>query len=255
MSTIVHQASTPLAGKSFTERWFFAGMAILMLATSIAGFAPAILNPVGRRASLSPLAAVHGLVFFVWLLLFLVQSLLLATGRARVHRRLGFASAFVLAMMIPLGYAATVTMVRRGFDLSGDQKIMPNPPAGSLDPLGVSIFSFAYLLVFTILAISAICFRRRPAIHKRLMLFANIELMGAPIAHLLGHFNLLNPAALIIPFSLFSLAAVARDYLTEKRIHPLTAFLAIALFAFQPIEGAVIGPSPAWHSIAAWLTR
>jgi hypothetical protein len=255
LTTVVHQISASFSGKGFIGRWFFAGMAILMLATSIAGFAPAILNPVGRRAPLSPLAAVHGLVFFAWLLLFFVQSLLIATGRVSVHRRLGFASAFVLALMIPLGYAATVTMVRRGFDLSGDQKIMPNPSAGSLDPLGASIFSFGYLLTFTILAMSAICFRSRPAIHKRLMLFASIELMGAPIGHLLGHFDSLTPATVMIPFSFFLLAAVARDYLAEKRIHPLTACLAIGLFVSQPIEGIVVGPSLAWHSIAAWLTR
>ena len=53
------------------------------------------------------------------------------------------------------------------------------------------------------------------------MLFANIELMGAPIAHIAGHISPLTPASIIIPFSLFLLAAVARDYLAEKRVHPL----------------------------------
>jgi hypothetical protein len=229
-------------------------MAILMLATSVAGFGPAILNPAGRRAPLSLLAAVHGLVFYAWLLIFLVQSLLVATGRVGFHRRLGLAAAFALALMIPLGYVATVTMVRRGFDLSGDQKIVPNPPSGSLDPLGTSVFNFGYLLTFSILAVGAICFRRRPAIHKRLMLFANIELMGAPIAHIMGHVNMLTPATIMIPFSLFLLAAAARDYLAEKRVHPLTACLAIVLFVSQPIDGVLIGPSAAWHRIAAWLT-
>jgi hypothetical protein len=145
-------------------------------------------------------------------------------------------------------------MVQRGFDLSGDQKITPNPPPGALDPLGASIFSFGYLFTFAILATSAICFRRRPAIHKRLMLFANIELMGAPIAHLMGHFDALTPATVMIPFSFFLLAAVARDYLVEKRIHRLTACLAIVLFVSQPIDG-LVGPSAGWHRIAAWLIR
>jgi hypothetical protein len=255
MATALDQASAQLPRNRLISRWFFVGMAILMLVTSIAGFAPAILNPAQRPAPLSVLAAVHGCVFFAWLLLYLAQSLLVANGRVAFHRQLGFASAFVLAVMVPLGYAATVVMVERGFDLSGDQKISPNPPAGSLDALGASIFNFGYLLTFTILALGAICFRRRPAIHKRLMLFANIELMGAPIAHLIGHINVLTPAAIMIPFSFFLLAAVARDYLAEKRIHPLTACLAIILFVSQPIDGAVIGPSMQWHRIAAWLTR
>jgi hypothetical protein len=85
--------------------------------------------------------------------------------------------------MIPLGFATTAAMVRRGFDLSGDQKIDPHPPAGSvsLDAYFASVFNFGDLLMFSILAIGAICYRRRPEIHKRMMLFANIALMGAPI--------------------------------------------------------------------------
>src|SRR5580692_7722739 len=74
----------------------------------------------GRRAPLSPLAAAHGIVFFAWLILFLVQSRLIATRHVALHRKLGLASVFVLALMVPLAYMATVAMVRRGFDLSGD---------------------------------------------------------------------------------------------------------------------------------------
>jgi len=247
MSTAVHQASIPVPRRSLIARWFVPGMATLMLAISIAGFAPAIVHPAGRRAPLSALAAVHGLVFYAWLLLFLLQSVLAATGRLALHRRLGLASVFVLALMIPLGFAATVTMVRRGFDLSGDQGTIQ-------DPLSGSIFNFGYLFGFTVLAIGAICFRRRPAIHKRLMLFANIELTGAPIAHLLGHFGLLTPAA-VVPFFLFLLlTGVARDYVAEKRIHPLTASLGLILFIQQPIDGMLMS-TPAWHHVAAWLTR
>lgn len=254
MATALYQSPTRSQRESFVARWFFPGMAILMLATSITGFAPAILNPASRRAPLSPLAAAHGLVFFAWLILFLAQSLLAANRRLAWHRRLGLTSIFVLALMVPLGYRATVTMVQRGFDLSGDQ-IPAHPSAGSLDPLGASIFNFGYLFTFTALAATAICFRRRPAIHKRLMLFANIVLMGAPIAHLLGHLHILTPAAIMIPFGLFLLAAVMRDYLVEKRVHPLTASVAIILFALRPIDGVLIGPSRAWHQLAAWIAQ
>ena len=51
------------SGEGGFSRWFFTGMAILLLATSIAGFGPAILNPAGRRAPLSLLGAAHGIVF------------------------------------------------------------------------------------------------------------------------------------------------------------------------------------------------
>jgi hypothetical protein len=105
---------------SAVERWFFIAVALAMIATSLAGFLPSIVNPGGRREPLSLLAASHGIVFFAWLLLFLIQSRLVATHRVLLHRRLGYVSIFILALMIPSGLLTTIAMVRRGFDLSGD---------------------------------------------------------------------------------------------------------------------------------------
>ena len=70
-------------------------------------------------------------------------------------------------------------MVRRGFDLSGDLRI-------EHDPLYEFVFPFGDLLLFTVLVTAAIAYRRQPELHKRLMLFANIALMGAPLAQTLG---------------------------------------------------------------------
>jgi hypothetical protein len=254
--TAPYQTSARVKERGFLERWYFTGMAIVMIAVSIAGFLPAIVNPVGRRAPLTLLAAVHGIVFLAWLLLFLAQSLLAATGRVQWHRRLGLTSVVLLALIVPLSFETTAAMVRRGFDLSGDQHAGYPPPRG-LDVYTASIFNFGFLLVFAILAIAAICYRRRPEIHKRLMLFANIALMGPPVTHLIGHISPLEltPPEVLIPFTLFLLASVARDYVVAKRIHPLTAGLAIAIFLSVPIQGAVIGPSAWWHRFAAWLSQ
>ena len=87
------------------------------------------------------------------------------------------------------------------------------------------------------------------------MLFANMHLMGAPITHLLGHNRLLTPIAVIGVFALFLLAAVIGDFLRDKRVHPLTAGLAVLSFAMLPVEGAVVGPSSAWHHLVGWLAR
>ena len=51
-------------------RWFFVGMALLMIATTIAGFLPAIIEPATRRAPLTLLAGAHGIVTFMSLCVF-----------------------------------------------------------------------------------------------------------------------------------------------------------------------------------------
>jgi hypothetical protein len=251
MATTLHQTSPELRQEVFVERWFFTGVAIAMLATSAAGFMPSLVHTAGRRAPLSPLAAAHGIVFFAWLVLFLVQSRLVATRRVAWHRSLGLAAVFVLALMIPLAYSTTIAMVRRSFDLSGDLRI-------DHDPLYESIFPFGDITIFAVLVIAALAYRRRPEIHKRLMLFANIILMPAPLAHFIGHTPWLAslPAAIVlVPISLFLISAVARDYLLMRRVHPLTLALAILLFLSGPLRAGLIGPSAAWHHFASWLAR
>jgi hypothetical protein len=243
-------------------RWFFVGMALVMIATTIAGFLPAIIDPATRRAPLTPLAEAHGIVTFMWLLLYLAQSLLIANRRVALHRRLGLTSVVLLALIIPLGFTTTTAMVRRGFDLSGDQHADPHPVEGvSVDAPTASVFNFTALLQFAVLAVAAICYRRRPDVHKRLMLFANITLMAAPIAHLLGHIpstwlpGAAGVAAVVILNILFLVAPIAGDYLIEKRIRFLTAATAIGLFVFQVFVGFVIAPSTSWHRFAEWISQ
>jgi hypothetical protein len=251
MAAASDQTSAKMRTKVLVERWFFTGLALTMLATSAAGFLPSLLHAAGRRAPLSPLAAAHGVVFFAWLGIFFVQSRLIATGHVALHRRLGVVAGCLLALMIPLAYATSVLMVRRGFDLSGDLRI-------EHDPLYEFIFPFGDLLMFALLVLGAIAYRRRPEIHKRLMLFANIALLGAPLAHMIGHvprLAALPGAIILVPISMFLLAAVAREYLLTRKVHSLTIALAVGMLLAGPLRATLIGPSVAWHRLASWLTR
>jgi hypothetical protein len=128
-----------------------------------------------------------------------------------------------------------------------------------VDAPTASFGNLSALPPFTILAVAAIGYRRRPNVHKRLMLFANIVLMTAPLAHLLGHIpsTWLSPAAsgavYMILTILFLLAPVAGDYLIEKRVRFLTAGTAIGLFAYSVLMGFV--PSAPWHRFAEWISQ
>lgn len=251
MCTVRCETTPNLRIEHFRERWFFTWMALSMIALSLAAFVPSLARPAERHAPLSGLAAAHGIVFLTWLLLFLVQSGLIAAGHIALHRWLGLSSIFVLALMVPLGYTTTISMVRRGFDLSGDLRV-------DHDPSYEAVFPLCNLLIFVLLVIASLLCRHRPQIHKRLMLFANIELMPAPLAHLIGHTPWLAtmPAAIImLPILFFVIAALARDWLVARRIHPLVWCLAILRILSGPLEAGPIGSSAAWHYFVSWLAR
>ena len=233
------------------ERWFFTGIALIMIATCLAAFMPSIANPIGRHEPLSFLAAAHGIVFVSWLVLFLVQSRLIATRQVTLHRQLGVFSILILALMISLGYSTTIAMVRRGFDLSGDLRFEGKAAFEAVFPL-------CNLMIFAILVTLALVYRRRPEMHKRFILFANIELMPAPLAHLIGHtpwLAMLPPVIVMVPISMFVFAALARDFLLSKRIHRLTLALATLRMISGPLEAGPIGTSTAWHNLVGWLAQ
>jgi hypothetical protein len=242
-----NQAAVTRPGNTAIDRWYLRTMAVAMIAVAIAGFAPSIVDRTRRLGPMTALVAAHGILFFLWLVLFLVQTTLVAARRVAVHRRMGVVAVALLVLLVPLSYVVTVEMVRRGYDLSGDQMVRT-------DPLFGSIFNFVAVVEFLLLAGAALAFRRRKQIHARLMLFANIMLTEVPIAHLLGHFGLLSPFTVLAGTAVFLLSAIAWDYLSARPAHRLTVIVAISLFLLLPIQG-IVGSTAAWHHFAAWLAR
>ncbi len=237
--------------RTAAERMFFTGFACAMVAVATAGFLPSLVSTAARRAPVSILAAAHGSAFFAWLLIFLLQARLVAGGQIGTHKRVGIAAAGVAAFLIPLAYATCIAMVRRGYDLSGDLRV-------EHDPVYESVFPLGDLVIFAVLITAALLNRHRPEMHKRLILFANIVLMPAPLAHFIGHVSWLArlPAPIIlVPISMFLAAAIAREFLMNRAVHPLTWAIAGGMLLSGPLRAGLIGRSAAWHAFVTWLAR
>jgi hypothetical protein len=199
---------------------------------------------------MTALTAMHSAVFGAWLALFLGQTMLVGRGWIATHRRLGFAAMTLAALMIVVGYATAIATGRRGFDLSGDLNV-------AADPLAYLVFPLGDLVSFAVFVMAAFWYRRQPAIHKRLMVFATAgSLMGAPLAHLIGHHQALRDIpgpVILLPLALLYFANAIHDRLTLGRIHRWSLWGGVALFVWANVRAAVIAPSAAWHRVAAWL--
>jgi hypothetical protein len=227
-------------------------MAAVSLVISILAFAPSIAFPTHRLDPMTPLAMIHGFVFFAWLMVFLTQTILVETRNIDIHRTLGTASMVLGAGMIVVGYETAVALARRGYDLSGD--LGGKPGAGDLNVFGQMIFPLSDIFMFGVLIAAGYIYRRRAAAHKRLMLFATLSLLPAPFAHIIGHFAMLRSHPLIIvPLIAISLALSAvYDRIFLGRIHPLSLWLAISIFVIDNVCAAV-APGAVWQQIAGWL--
>ena len=144
-----------------------------MLATVFAGFAPTYFLAGMTRAHLaSPILHVHGAAFTAWVVLLIVQSVLVASHRIKIHQWLGFGMFALGAFMVVLGVlAATDSMVRH---------LAENRVASE----EFYIVSLSEMMVFAVLLVFAYRARRRAAEHKRLIYVATTTLMGAAIFRL-----------------------------------------------------------------------
>jgi hypothetical protein len=224
------------------ERWFYIGMSIALVITVFAGFAPTYyLRPYFNTAPLMPLLHLHGFVFTSWLVLFVTQTTLVAAHRTDIHRRLGVAGGMIAVLMVLLG--VTTALVR------ANQGATPLP---GISPLSFLVVPLADMFVFSILVGAGFYFRRRPDVHKRLMLLATISILAAAIARLPFAIMRAGPPAFFGLTDVFVLACVLYDLVTLRRIHRATALAGLFIVASQPLR-LMLGGTHAWLSFAAWL--
>lgn len=231
-------------------RQFYAGIAVFMIVLNIASFAPSLVEPSMRTVPLPLTTTVmlHTAVSIAWLLLFLAQTLLAASGRTHVHRRLGVVGVVLAAAFVVVGWNAVVGEARRGFDLSGDLV----PKGTTIDP-AASLVLLNQFVLFAILVAIAVWFRHRSEVHKRLMALLMLGCVsGASVAHLIGHFALPGALAAVAGFGL-PLAVPVHDRVADGRVHPAAWWGYAGIAVWGVVFFGVVPGTGAWRTFSAWL--
>ena len=231
------QASAAEVAFNREHRFFFTSACIMALVL-VAGFSTNILFH--RSSFNSPiLFHVHAVTFFGWVVLYLLQTGLAATGSRALHKRLGWLALAWVPAMVGLGTAITLFSIRASggpFFFARDEFLIGNP---------VGILTFAGIVFW------AISLRRSTDWHNRLMFCAMASITGPGFGRLLP-MPLLMPvawwtAAVIFP-SLFILAGMRRDKRRIGRVHPADKWglgllvggqLAAEGIAFSPVGRAI----------------
>lgn len=93
---------------------FFTISAVLIAALVLLSFPLTYFIPLATGSKHFPLLYhLHGLAFFGWAGLYVVQTQLVRTGKIRLHREVGIAGVALAGMMLPLGLWVAVTAAAR----------------------------------------------------------------------------------------------------------------------------------------------
>ena len=89
---------------------FFSVSAILIAALVVLSFPLTYFIPLATGSKhFTLLRHLHGLAFFSWIILYVVQTQLIRNNNVRLHREFGLASVALAGMMLPLGLWQAVT--------------------------------------------------------------------------------------------------------------------------------------------------
>jgi hypothetical protein len=230
------------------ERRFYTGAATIAALLVFVGFAhsyylkPIFGAPIWAPV-MTPILHLHGALMTSWILLFLIQTRLIATRRTPLHRRVGVFGGFLAATMIVVGSLLAITQAKLG---------RSPEPGGALRFL---VIPLGDLLVFGLLIGIGLYFRNRVQIHRRLMLLATLSILAAAVARIpIGLIQNGGPLVFYGITDLFILACVGYDTAKNRRLNPAFAMGALFVIVSHPLRLMLSGTN-AWLHVATWLTR
>jgi multisubunit Na+/H+ antiporter MnhB subunit len=138
------------------------------------GFGFDLHNYLHEQPAVPKIVHVHAVATTLWLLTATALVLLVETGNARLHRRLGWFAA---------GYAALVLVIAPWSELSWQALNLQTP--GALPPQFLSI-AFSGVFCMAVLLAWGVLLRRNSAAHRRVLILATICISDAGFSRMVG---------------------------------------------------------------------
>jgi hypothetical protein len=220
------------------RRPFYIGVSLLMGLIAVVGFWPTYFGPLVLGTIAQPLLIhLHATVFVGWLVLFLTQVVLAASGRVAWHLRLG---------RIGIGYGVLVIIVGLLTGISRSANRIRLGLAGE----HLLFIAVADMTVFAIFFGAAIAFRRKPQIHKRLMMVAATMLLVAAASRMTFLPNLQARQAVWVSPILLAMGYDFRAPTPDPSGLPPRP----GAFFVRAVSPGFIADTDTWFAVAHWLT-
>lgn len=146
------------------DRAFYLCMGLAIVAENVLGFTLLFLKTDTADQLHSDWVKVHASAFAGWLLLFVLQAGLIASGRPDIHRRVGIGGIALACLMVGLTIISGISSYLHYPERTAIEHVMVDVS------VHVAVFIFAGFVIAGIICV----LRNRPEAHKRLMLLATM---------------------------------------------------------------------------------
>jgi hypothetical protein len=217
----------------------YVGITVLVTAIAFVGFWPTYFGPLlAGTVDKLPVIHVHAAVYVGWLAIFIAQAAFAATKRMDLHVRLGNIAIGYGVLVIVMGVTVAISMFAVRVQAGNIEQAQMRLTAPLLD-----------MVFFAPLFAAAVRFRRKPEIHKRLMIVATTVLLVAAV----GRMTFLGrPWPLLLLWCSPLLLGAAYD-VVRRRAVPWIYLLGVGVIVMRWFGARLVGETGVWHDWTAWL--
>lgn len=161
-------------------RVFYPLTCVILFALAIIGFGRFFVHGQaypGREIAppIKTLVIVHGIAMTLWMLILVVQPALIFRRKHRLHMAVGKFGAAIAAVIVVLGLMVGV----RSAIVAPSEAII-----WGFSPKQFMAVPLLSVLIFGAFIALGVYFRRKPAIHRNMMLLGTLSIMAAPISRI-----------------------------------------------------------------------
>lgn len=239
MSTVLTAESRPTS--AFRPSFYF-WMTLLMAFFVFSGFGMTYWYPLatGEFPPAPPVVHLHGLTYFSWIVLLVVQSALVNTRNVALHRSLGMFGIALATLVIVMGSLITILGASNVTNPIGNHGIL----------LGVfAVTGFGVL--FTL----ALRHTRQPDIHRRLILFAMLPILPPGIHRLyMVPFGMTTfpVVPMYMTLDAMAIAIIVHEWRTSGAINKYT-WIGAGWIVMQQILHAALIDTEFFGGVVLWL--
>jgi hypothetical protein len=238
------------------SRWFYSISSLALLIFTVIGFQLFYLKGQafpGRPLTppIRALVITHGILMSAWMLLAVVQPLLVGARRKRLHMKLGVLGVVLATAIVVVGLRVGIAAAR------------VNPPEMHL--FGLSSRQFLAvpvvgIIVFALFVLIGVMYRRRPEIHRPMMLMASLSVVSAALgrmpqltAYYAGTWIEQAFSAFVVTVVIGAILLVAKCLVSRSFDRWFAAAYAALLISSMAISFGA--RTQAWDSLAVFLLR
>jgi uncharacterized membrane protein YozB (DUF420 family) len=192
------------------KRNYFLYAAACILILSVIAFSDNLFTNIGQKSNKDPKFVIHGIFWFAWFTMLVIQSNLIRKGEVAKHRQLGMKALYV-AMAVTLSTLYIFIVLFEGWDMMNE----------------FTRVNRFFLPTFALMTLLGYLNRTNATKHKRYMylgtVFTLIPILDRASSRIIfnGDYFLMD-MFLIITWNAFFLSCFVYDWLTLRRIHPIT---------------------------------